>query len=154
FNAEELLLLFQGNSLAKVIKANTDITNLQQDVFHHLVGQDGDSKNFYTTTAGRTELTGSATGTTLSGPLYDSLVAALANPDQPGKLVLVDSSGNYVSATSLQSYSFVKSFLQNANIFHPANLLSAQLLTAQLNISLGKVSATASVYAPAINLMP
>ena len=33
FNREELSLMGQGNTLAKVIEANTNVTNLQQDVF-------------------------------------------------------------------------------------------------------------------------
>jgi hypothetical protein len=33
FNADELRILQQGNTLARVIEANTDVTNLQSDVF-------------------------------------------------------------------------------------------------------------------------
>jgi hypothetical protein len=34
FNAEELGIMGQGNTLTKVIEANTNITNLQSDIFH------------------------------------------------------------------------------------------------------------------------
>jgi hypothetical protein len=41
FNAEELAILSGGNTLAKVIMANTDVRNLQDDVFRYARSQPG-----------------------------------------------------------------------------------------------------------------
>jgi hypothetical protein len=67
-------------------------------------------------------------------------------------LVLVDASGNYVTAESLRTYSNLKSFLQNQNAANMANVLSIQLLTAELNVLLGRVNAETSIFVPATNL--
>jgi hypothetical protein len=63
----------------------------------------------------------------------------------------VDSNGNYLSDTFLQSYSNVKSFLRSANASNMANMLSAQLLTTELNAILGNVNATTSIFTPMVS---
>jgi peroxidase len=149
--AEQLLRL-QGNTLSKLIKLNTNITNIQSDVFRFLAQQDGKSKGYYASEAGRTELTGSATGTTISAPIYNALVAALAKPGDPSKLVLVDAFGNNISASSLQSYNNLKNFLlAPGGSLNAAFGLSQQLLATQLNLILGKVDANSSVFVPAVS---
>jgi peroxidase len=152
FNAEEQAILDQGSTLGKVITANTGVTNLQSDVFRFLSKEDGKGKGYYTNKNGQAELTGSQTGTTLTTDLYNNLVAALANPDQPGSLVLVDANGNYLSAGFLQSYDNLRSYLQNSSGGSLAYKLSAQLLTAEINILLGKVDPTTSIYVPAVTM--
>jgi hypothetical protein len=150
FNAEELSLLGSGNTLAKVIKLNTNITSLQDDVFRFLVQENGTGKGFYTNRNGQTELTGVQGGTTISAPIYNALVAALTNPSDSSKLVLVDGSGNYLSASSLQSYASLKSYIQSYSGGNVALKMSIQLLTTELNVILGKVDPNSSVYVPAV----
>jgi hypothetical protein len=151
FSAEELSIFQGGNTLGEVIQNNTDITQVQNDVFRFLSQQDGKTRGYYTTTNGRTELTGSATGTQLSSTIYNGLVAALTKPGDSSHLVLVDASGNYLSASFLQSYSNLKSFLNSVSL-NAANLLSVQLLTTELNILLSKIDGTASVFVPAVTV--
>jgi hypothetical protein len=149
FNSEEQTLLGQGDTLAKVITANTGATNLQDDVFRFLAREDGKGKGYYTNKNGQAELTGSQTGSVISTPLYNGLVAAL-DPNNTGHLALVDANGNYLSDTFLQTYSNVQSFLKSANASNMANMLSAQLLVTEINIVLGKVDATTSIFVPAV----
>src|SRR5262249_12727360 len=52
----------------------------------------------------------------------------------------------------LQLYSNVKTFLQNASTKNMANMLSAQLLTTEFNVLLGKVDPTASIFVPAVTI--
>jgi peroxidase len=151
FSAAEQAILNQGSTLGKVITANTGVTNLQADVFRFLAQEDGKGKGFYTTTSGQAALTGSPTGTKLTGSLFDSLVAALANPDQPGRLVLVDANGNYLSRNFLKTYSNVQSYLQTTD-GSMAFKLSLQLLTAEINVALGKVDPTTSIFVPAVTV--
>src|SRR5204862_5990504 len=109
FTAAEQAILAQGNTLGKVIAANSNAANLQADVFRFLSQEDGKGKGYYTNKNGQTELTGSSTGDTVG--ISAELAAALANPDHAGFLVLVDANGNYLSADFLQSYSNLKSYL-------------------------------------------
>ncbi|MBN9118149.1 MAG: peroxidase family protein [Planctomycetes bacterium] len=154
WGAESAGLRDAGSTLAKVIKLNTDIASLQDDVFRFLAREDGKAKGYYANHNGRAELTGSQNGTQLTTAIYNGLAAALANPDHAGYTVLVDNSGNYVSASSLRSYGFVKTFLQNVSDDNVANKLSVQLLTTEFNVLLGKVGAASSIYVPAITLPP
>ncbi len=152
FTPAELGILQQGSTLGQIITTNTGVTNLQSNVFLNpvLSQQSGDSKGFYTTQLGQEALTGSTTGTTISPALYNSLVAALANPNDPGYLVLVDANGNYEPDSWLLSYSNVKSFLHNENPTNMAYALSAELLTGEINVILGYVNPTTNVYVPAV----
>ncbi len=149
FTPSEQLLRLQGATLGLIISENTGITNLQGDVFRHLSNANGNTASYYTTQNGQTDLTGSQTGTTISPALFNQLSTALANPNMPGYLVIVDVNGNYEPVSWLQSYSNVQSFLQHpsSNI---ANNLSVQLLTTEFNVALGKVDATTSIYVPSI----
>src|SRR5581483_8226648 len=147
----EQSILNAGNTLAKVITARTGITNLQADVFRFLAQEDGKTKGYYTNKNGQAELTGSQNGTTLTATLHDALVAALSNPAMPGFLVLQDASGNYEPVSFFDSYANVKAFLQT-NGASMANKLSVQLLTAEINVALGKVDAASSIYVPAVTV--
>jgi hypothetical protein len=153
FTSAEQTILGQANTLGKVIQANTSITLLQNDVFINptLSQQNALGKGYYTNRNGEAALTGSTSGTTLSTSLYNQLVAVL-DPNGTGQLALVDANGNHLSDTFLQSYSNVQSFLQSANASNLANMLSAQLLTTEFNVLLGKVDATTSIYVPAVTL--
>ncbi len=152
FNAEEQAILDQGSTLGQIITARTGITNLQADVFRHLVQEGGQEKGYYTHTQGQAELTGAPNGATLTTDLYNSLVAALANPNVPGYLVLVDADGNYLPTTFLQTYSNVKSYLQNSSGNNMAFKLSLQLLTTEFNVLLGKVNPATSIFVPGITV--
>jgi hypothetical protein len=70
-----------------------------------------------------------------------------------GHLALVDANGNYLSDTFLQSYANVKSFLKSATGSNMANMLSAQLLTTELDVLLGKVNVTSNIYVPAVGTL-
>src|SRR5262249_50643015 len=97
------------------------------------------------------EVTGVQGGATLSTTLYNNLVAAL-DPHNTGFLALVDASGNHLPDTFLQTYSNVQSYLKNASVTNMAYMLSAMLLTTELNIFLGKVDPTASIFVPAVTI--
>jgi hypothetical protein len=152
FNADEQTILAQGGTLGQIITANTDVTNLQNDVFRVLSQEKGHSSSYYTTTSGQTDLTGSPTGTTLLPSLYNGLVAAL-DPNNTGRLALVDANGNYLSDTFLRLYSNVQSYLQ-AQSTNTAYNLSKALLTAEFNVLLlpHRVDPNTSIYVPALNL--
>ena len=149
FNAEEQAILNQGATLGKVITANTHARNLQSDVFRHLESENGAGINYFASNFGQKELTGSRSGRTLSVKLYNGLVAAL-DPNGTGHLSLVDSHGNFLPDTFLRSYSNLKAFLRGASAANAANMLSAQLLTTELNVLLDKVDPTTSILVPAI----
>src|SRR5207247_1428457 len=102
---------------------------------------------FYAGKDGQAALTGSRTGTTLTTSLYNSLVAAL-DPNHTGFLALVDANGHHLADTFLQSYANVKSYLKTTD-GTIAFKLSLQLLTTELNVLLGKVDATTSIFVPA-----
>src|SRR5207249_4123969 len=87
--AAEQSLIGAGNTLAKVMKANTGITNLQDDVFRFLSREDGKTKGYYGNKNGQAELTGSQGGTTLLPAIKSALLAALTNPNDSTHLVLV-----------------------------------------------------------------
>ncbi len=153
FNAEEQGFINQANTLGKIITANTGVTNLQADVFRYLSVENGVGKGYYTSKNGQAALTGTTSGTIILAPIYNALVAKLANPNLPGYLVLVDANGNYETTAWLQSYANVKSYLLNASSTNMAYMLSAQLLTAELNVQLGRVNATTSIFVPAVTLV-
>jgi hypothetical protein len=152
FTTAELSILQQGTALGQIITTNTGVTNLQSDVFLNPVisQQNAASKSFFLSPAGEQALTGSTTGTTLSTGLYNSLVSALANPNKPGYTVLVDTFGNYEPASFLQSYNNVKFYLLFSNPINMGYSLSAQLLTTEFNVLLGNVTASSSIYLPAV----
>src|SRR5262249_2901498 len=106
-NAEEVSIISVGNTMANVIKANTSITNLQDDVFHFFTQQDGKGRGYYTNTNGQNELTGSPTGTTLKDSIKSALLTALTNPNDSTHLALVGSDGNYLPTSFLDSYASV-----------------------------------------------
>ncbi len=150
FNAEEQAILGQGATLGKIITANTGVTNLQADVFRFLAREDGKGKGYYTNKNGQAELTGSQSGTTVSASVYNSLVAAL-DPNHTGTLALVDANGNHLSDTFLQSYANIQRYLKNS-AGSMALKLSIQLLTAEINVALGKVDPGMSVFVPAVTI--
>jgi hypothetical protein len=88
----------------------------------------------------------------LTDSIYNGLVAALANPNQPGSLVLVNAAGNYMSANFFRTYSNLKDFLKNVNTNNMGYALSAQLLVTELNVLLGKVDATKSIFVPVVTV--
>lgn len=149
FTAAEQSLIGAGDTLGEVIKANTTITSLQPDVFKY-ARENGDTSAYYTSHDGQAELTGSSTGQQLKTEIFSALVSALAHPNQPGKLVLVNTAGNYLSANSFSSYSNLKDYLRNINETNMATALSAQLLVTELNIILHKVDPATSIFVPAV----
>jgi hypothetical protein len=154
FTPAEQAILGQANTLGGVIAANTSITLLQSDVFLNptLSQQNAQQKGDYTSTTGRTELTGSPTGTLLSMSLYNNLITAL-DPNNTGTTVLVDANGNQLSDAFFQSYANVQSYLKSKNTGTAMGFkLSLQLLTAEFNVLLNNVDATSSIYVPAVTL--
>jgi hypothetical protein len=76
----ELSLFFQGNTLAKVIEGNTNVTNLQADVF---------------------KFTASISGTVFFDPSGTGSSTASGQPGIPGiKVELLDTSGNILATTT------------------------------------------------------
>jgi hypothetical protein len=146
----EQSILGQGNTLAKVIMANTNVTNLQADVFRFLAKENGRAKGYYTNKNGQAELTGMQGGTMLSTTLYNQLVAAL-DPNNTGFLALVDANGNHLPDSFLMTYSNVQSYLKNS-AGSMSLKLSLQLLTAEINVALGKVDPLSSIYVPAVTI--
>jgi hypothetical protein len=98
WNPEELKLLQQGNTLAKVIEANTDITNLQSDVFLFKASISGTVLSAHTRSVAR--------ASTHKG----ALARSLPSKGLAGVTVqLEDDSGNVVATTVTDSkghYSF------------------------------------------------
>ncbi|HEY7153864.1 MAG TPA: peroxidase family protein, partial [Gemmataceae bacterium] len=154
FTPAEQAILSQGSTLGQIITANTGVTNLQSDVFLNpqLSQQNATGKGFFGNKNGEAALTGSTTGTTLTASIYNGLIAAL-DPKGTGTTVLVDANGNNVSDTFLQSYGNVQSFLQSATGSNMANMLSAQLLTTELNVLLGQVNPTTSIFTPVVSTL-
>jgi hypothetical protein len=150
FTPAEQTILAQGSTLGQIITTNTGITNLQGDVFRVLSQENGQPKGFFGSKNGQAALTGSQSGQTISTALYNSLVAAL-DPGNTGFLVLVDSHGNHLPDTFLQSYSNIQSYLKNSTGTMTFKL-SVQLLTTELNVSLGFVNAATLIYVPAVTL--
>src|SRR5207244_947782 len=71
----------------------------------------------------------------------------LVKPGSTTLSVLVDNGGAYKALSWFKTYANIKSFLAGyANATNMANMLSAQLLTTEFNICLGKVDPTKSVY--------
>jgi peroxidase len=86
WNADELHIMLQGNSLGKIIEANTGITNLQPDVF-----------KFTASIGGRVVSDGSSHGSFADSPRGQSGVAVELE-DTSGNVLattVTDSSGNY-----------------------------------------------------------
>ena len=153
FSSAEQSIFAAGNTLAKVITANTGAANLQADVFRFLEMEDGKTKGYYTNKNGQAEVTGvQNNGTMLSSDLYQALFAPntglLANGATNS--VLVDADGNVLSLAYFATYDHFKSFLQNQGSV--ANKLSIQLLTTEVNVFLGKVDASSSIFVPAVTV--
>jgi hypothetical protein len=66
--------------------------------------------------------------------------------------VLVDSRGNYLPLSFFSSYSKVSGYLLNADSTNMAYMLFSQLLTTEFNIVLGRISASKSILASAVNM--
>jgi hypothetical protein len=121
---------------------------------------------YYTNNNGANDLTGSKTGTKLLGGVYNYLfgirgqqyngVYATQNgvfvrfyQGSPSSYsVLVDGSGNYLSLAFFQSYANLSAFLKGANASNSANMLSAQLLTTELNVYFNRVNPLQYIYTP------
>jgi hypothetical protein len=89
------------------------------------------------------DLTGSRGHTQLSAGVYNYLFGTggvLLMPGSTTLSVLVSASGTYLPVSYFQSYTNLSSFLKSAASTIPANLLSAQLLVAELNIYFGRVN--------------
>jgi hypothetical protein len=117
--------------------------------------QNGLTLGYYSNKNGERDLTGSTTGKTLLSSIYNPLFGsggALVNPNNTSLSVLVDGNGNYLSNSSMASYSNVKNFLLGAKGKNIANMTSAQLLTTEFNVVLGRVDPTVQVYIPAVGL--
>src|SRR5262249_35615111 len=114
--------------------------------------ESGVGKGFFTNGNGQAALTDPNAPTMLKTPIYNGLVAGL-DPNGTGTLALVDSNGNHLADTFLQTYANVKSFRQSNGGAGMAGKLSIQLLTAELNILLHNVDATTSVFTPAVTTL-
>ena len=84
WNADELALFQKGNTLAKVIEANTDVTNLQADVF---------------------KFTASISGTVFADPTSDGFPRTWGEFGVPGITVqLQDTSGDVLATTRTNAF--------------------------------------------------
>jgi len=113
--------------------------------------QNGLTLGFYSNQNGQTALTGSSRGTTLLASVSSCVFGPLKNGATTNS-VLVNGSGVYQTVAFFSTYANVKSYLLNANATNMAYMLSAQLLTTEFNICLGKVVAAKSIYVPAVTL--
>jgi hypothetical protein len=111
--------------------------------------QNGLTLGYYGNQNGQYDLTGSRTGPTLKPAITACVFGPLANGTNS---VLVDGSGNYKTVAFFATYANVKSYLLGASATNMAYMLSAQLLTTEFNVCLGKVNATKSIYVPAVTL--
>jgi hypothetical protein len=105
---------------------------------------------------GRKDLTGSTTGTTLLAGVYNYLFGpsgVLVKPGSTTLSVLVDGSGSYKPLSFFQSYANLANFLNNASATNMAYMLSAQLLTTELNIYFGRVNPSQYIYIPNVSGM-
>jgi hypothetical protein len=140
---------------------NNKSANDQGGTSEQEVAQSGLTMGFYSNKNGQAVLTGSTTGTTLLGGVYNALFGikgvtylgitptsngVLVKPvtsGTPTNSVLVDNTGKYVPLSTLKSYSGVSGILAGyANATNMANMLSAQLLTLEFNIYNGYVVTT------------
>jgi hypothetical protein len=111
--------------------------------------QNGLTLGYYSNQNGQNDLTGSRTGTTLKTAIKTCVFGPLANGTNS---VLVDGSGIYKTVAFFGTYANVKSYLLGASATNMAYMLSAQLLTTEFNVCLGKVNATKSIYVPAVRI--
>jgi hypothetical protein len=121
---------------------------------HITTGSHDGTIGFWTNKNGQTMLTGSSSSTQLKSQ-YFSAITNLANSNQPGSTVLVDANGNYVPQsyfTSPNGYTFLQTYLNNANATNMAYMLSAQLLATELNIKAGFVNANQTIYTPNVSM--
>ncbi len=129
--------------------------NLTQMVTVTLVTQSGPPQplSFYTSKSGQQALTGSQTGTTLMSSITSKLFGAQGQLAKDStNSVLVGATG-YVPLSSFSSYSFVSSYLLGAaTASNMAYQLSAQLLTAEFNVVLGKLDTAKFIYVPAVTI--
>ena len=114
--------------------------------------QNGLTLGFYSNKNGEQALTGSQTGTTLLASVSSCVFGPLANGTNS---VLVIGTGAYKTVayfTASGGYANVKSYLLGATATNMGYMLSAQLLTTEFNVCLGKVDPTKSIYVPAVTL--
>jgi hypothetical protein len=129
--------------------------------FSTLTAEAGLTLGYYSNKNGENSLTGSTTGKTLLDGIYNRLFAAPspANPaggllynSNTGTSVLVDGKGHYEPLSFFKTYANVRTYLLNAKATNMAYMLSAQLLTTEFNVGLGKVSSYASIFVPMVTI--
>ena len=120
-----------------------------------LGNQDGRTIGYYSNKNGRSDLTGSTTGTTLKStiftPLFGSSTAKFAKDGTFS--VLVDANGNYLQLSYFSSYANIRAFLLGATATNMANMLSVQMLATQFNTMLGRVNAQSTLLVSAIEVV-
>jgi hypothetical protein len=109
-----------------------------------------DTKGYYASSSGgRIDLTGSKSGTALLSGVSSFINTQLSKDST--HLVLVDANGNYLlksSFTGAGSYAYLSNFLGSAGASNMANMVSAQLLTTELNVYFGRMNPSQYVYTP------
>jgi hypothetical protein len=122
------------------------------------IGQNGLTLGYYSNKNGQQDLTGTTTGKSLLTKIYNPLFGTggvlvnpntnpnhVTKPDSGGYSVLVDANGQYVPLSFFSTYANVQSYLLNATATNMAYMLSAQLLTTEFNILLGRVDPTEQI---------
>jgi hypothetical protein len=134
--------------------SNYNSSTSAPEPFTILGKENGLTLGYYGNQNGQFDLTGSKTGTTLKTGIYNTLFAPTTGllAKNATQSVLVDGSGNYKLLSFFSSYANVRSYLLNASATNMAYMLSAQLLTTEFNVYLGRVDATKSIYVPAVTL--
>jgi hypothetical protein len=126
-----------------------------------ITAEAGLTLGYYSNKNGQNDLTGSTTGKTLRDAIYNKLFAAptLANPaggllynSNTGTSVLVDAKGHFEPLSFFKTYANVRTYLLNATATNMAYMLSAQLLTTEFNVCLGRVNALGSIFVPMVTI--
>jgi hypothetical protein len=126
-----------------------------------ITSEAGLTLGYYSNKNGQNDLTGSTTGKTLRDAIYNKLFAAptLANPaggllynSNTGTSVLVDAKGHFEPLSFFKTYANVRTYLLNATATNMAYMLSAQLLTTEFNVCLGRVNALGSIFVPMVTI--
>ncbi|MFM7097808.1 MAG: hypothetical protein ACKO16_10400 [Gemmataceae bacterium] len=114
--------------------------------------ENGKTLGYYSNKNGQKDLTGSPNGTTLLSSIYNNLfapVTGLLAKDSVNS-VLVDANGNYKPLSFFSSYANVRNYLLGATASNMGYMLSAQLLTTEFNVQLGRIFASKSIIASAV----
>ena len=114
--------------------------------------EDGKTLGYYSNKNGQKDLTGSRTGTTLLSSIYNNLFAPITGllAKDSVNSVLVDANGNYKPLSFFSSYANVRNYLLGATASNMGYMLSAQLLTTEFNVQLGRIFASKSIIASAV----